>query len=189
MSTDVAAVDHSILGDIRANSGIAIWGGVFLVILGLLALGAPAVAGMSITLLVGISLIGGGVGQCLIAYRVGLFGRGLFAFLLGALTAILGAYMVMQPAAGLAALTLVLAAFFIASGILEFIAALSLRPAPGWAWMLFSALLSFVLGAIIWRQFPVSGTWAIGMLFGIRLLMSGWMLLFLGLAGRKLARA
>jgi uncharacterized membrane protein HdeD (DUF308 family) len=189
MSNDLAAVKPSVLGDIRANSGVAIWSGLFLIVLGVLALAAPAIAGMSITLLVGLSLLGGGLGQCFIAYRAGLFGRGLFAFLLGALTTLLGGYMVLQPAAGLEALTLLLAAFFIASGVLEFIAALSLRPAHGWGWMLFSALLSFVLGAIIWRQFPVSGTWAIGVLFGIRLLMSGWMLLFLGLAGKKLAKA
>ena len=53
----------------------------------------------------------------------------------------------------------------------------------GWDWMLFSALVSLALGLMIWAQFPLSGAWAIGALFGVRLIMTGWMFLFMDLAG------
>ena len=187
MTTQETQIPHGVLGDMQANSGTAIWSGALLIFMGLLAIAAPAIAGEAITILVGVALIAGGLGQSYMALRVGLFAKGLIAFVLGVLTAVVGAWLMLQPVAGLAALTLVLAGFFIAAGVLEFIAAFALRPGHGWGWMFGSAVLSFVLGILIWQQFPVSGTWALGTLFGLRLLMSGWMLLFLGLNGRKLA--
>jgi uncharacterized membrane protein HdeD (DUF308 family) len=32
---------------------------------------------------------------------------------------------------------------------------------------------------MLWRQFPVSGVWAVGTLFGIKMLFSGWTLVFI----------
>ena len=33
---------------------------------------------------------------------------------------------------------------------------------------------------MIWRQFPLSGAWAIGTLVGVRMIMSGWTLFAVG---------
>jgi uncharacterized membrane protein HdeD (DUF308 family) len=37
----------------------------------------------------------------------------------------------------------------------------------GWSWSLFSGVVSLALAIMIWRQFPVSGVWAVGTLAGI----------------------
>ena len=43
--------------------------------------------------------------------------------------------------------------------------------------MLFGGIVSLWLGIIIWRQFPLSGVWAIGILLGIKLFFIGLIIL------------
>jgi uncharacterized membrane protein HdeD (DUF308 family) len=42
------------------------------------------------------------------------------------------------------------------------------------------------LGIMIWRQWPYSGLWVIGLFVGIEMLLNGWSLVMLSLTGRKL---
>jgi len=86
----------------------------------------------------------------------------------------------------LAALTLILMAYLLATGILEIVVAFQLRPADGWGLELFSGAVTLLLGILLWRQFPLSGAWAIGILFGIKMVFSGWAFVFIGRAARKL---
>ena len=96
-----------------------------------------------------------------------------------------GMYLLTQPLEGLEAITLFLAAYFLATGVFELLAAMQMRPTPGWGWMLFNGLVTLVLGLIIWRQFPLSGVWAVGILFGLKLMMGGWWLVVLGRSAGK----
>ena len=80
-----------------------------------------------------------------------------------------------------------MSAWFVASGIIESIAALTARDVKGWGWILFSGVVSVLLGLMLWSQFPLSGVWAIGLLVGIRLLTAGWLLVVLGAAGARVA--
>ncbi len=66
------------------------------------------------------------------------------------------------------------------TSFLQLIAAMQIRPALGWGWMLLNGVITLALGFIIWQQFPVSGIWAVGILFGIKLIMSGWWLIIIG---------
>ena len=107
--------------------------------------------------------------------------------IIAVLMAIVGVYMIMNPAAALASLTIFLAAYLIVSGIFEALFAFQVKPAKGWGWELLNGIISILLGAMIWNQFPISGAWAIGILFGVKLLFSGWTLIMFGLAARGMA--
>ena len=169
-----------LLDAIKAHSRTAVIAGVVMLVCGLLSIAAPLAAGLSITVLVGLLMSVGGISQCVLAFHAGALGRGLLLFLIGAVTALTGFYLVSQPLAGLAAITLFLAAYFMVTGIFELIAAFQIRPLPGWSLMLFTGIVTLVLGILIWRQFPLSGIWAVGVLFGIKLAMSGWWLVVIG---------
>ena len=156
--------------------------GIALIILGLLALLAPLATGLSIAIMIGILLVVSGVVQLVLVFPARPLSRGIFLLLFALLSLVAGVYMIGQPGVALATLTLLLAVYFVATGILEFIAALQARPQPGWGWLAVSAVLSFLLGVMIWSQFPLSGAWAIGLLVGIRLLTAGWLLVVLGAA-------
>ena len=162
---------------IRKDAKAANWIGIFLLIAEILAVAAPFAAGISITLMVGVLLLLSGAGQILMVFRAGSFGEGIMLALLGLLSLVAGGYMITQPLAALATLTLFLAAYFIATGVLEVIAAFGARPAGGWGMLLFSGIVSVVLGGMIWQQFPLSGAWAIGVLIGVKLVIAGWALI------------
>jgi uncharacterized membrane protein HdeD (DUF308 family) len=172
---------------IRRNARVAVITGIIMVICGSLAVAAPLAAGVSVTLVVGTLLTIGGISQCVIAFSAGAFGQGLLVFLMGLISAGAGVFLITQPLAGLAAITLFLAAYFIVVGIIELVTALKIRPAAGWLWMLATGIVTLLLGLMIWRQFPVSGAWAVGLLFGIKLVMSGWWLILVGRGVRQAA--
>ena len=89
--------------------------------------------------------------------------------------------MISQPGAGLATITLILAVWFVVDGIWALVLALQWRPEKGWVWMLFNSVLGIVLGIMIYRQFPTSAAWLVGVLVGIRLFFAGWTMIALGL--------
>ena len=185
MDSNSLSIRNSLIQGIQENAGITKSIGIALLIIGFLAVCAPGVAGVSITVVVGLLLLVAGIGQCLLAFRVGAFGRGLPVFLMGALTLLVGIYMTGQPVAALASITLFLAFYFVITGIVEIVAAFNVKPAAGWGGMLFNAIVTLILGVMIWRQFPLSGIWAVGVLFGVKLISSGMALITLGAAVRK----
>ena len=160
--------------------------GVFLIVLGVLAIAAPAVAGVSLTLMLGVLAIAAGAAQTAFALRAR---RGLGPIVWGVVTILAGAYMVSRPGVALATLTLFLAAYFLVSGLFEIMLAFQVRPARGWGWTLFGGVVSMLLALMIWRQFPVSGLWAVGTLLGIKLIFSGWTILSLRAAVATVAEA
>ena len=167
---------------IQAHARVAVIAGLIMLLCGFLAVAAPLAAGVSITLLVGLLLTAGGIAQCLLAFRVGALGKSLLVLLVGMCTIFAGTFMLSQPIEGLEAITLFLAVYFLATGIFELIAAVQMRASAGWGWMLFNGVVTLILGLIIWRQFPLSGAWAVGILFGLKLIMGGWWLIMLGRA-------
>ena len=97
--------------------------------------------------------------------------------------------MASQPIAALASITLLLAAYFLATGVLAIIAALPIRPANGRVWTLANGVITLLLGLMLWKQWPLSGTWAVGVLFGVQLVSTGVALLAPGSGVRGIAKA
>jgi uncharacterized membrane protein HdeD (DUF308 family) len=182
-------MEGGLIEGLRQNAGWVTGIGILLLVMGILAIGSPLVTGMAITWTVGIFLILGGASQCLLAFRAGAFGRALLVFLTGLVTLIAGGFMVSQPVAALAPITLLLAAYFLATGVLAIIAGLQVRPANGWGWMLANGVITLLLGLMLWKQWPLSGAWAVGVLFGVQLVSTGVALLALGSAARGIAKA
>jgi len=187
MSEQTESPDAGLVDGIKKNAGLTVVIGIISVIAGLLAISSPLVAGVSITILVGAMLAVSGVSQCFLAFKAGAFGRGLMLFAVGVLMTIAGVYMMNQPVAGLATLTIILMSYLLATGVLEIIVAAQLKPADGWGLQLFNGIVTLLLGIMLWRQFPLSGAWAIGVLFGIKMIFSGWAFVFIGRNVKKLA--
>ena len=179
-SSEVAQVKSDLLDGIKSNARLAVITGIVMLICGLIAVFSPFVAGLSVTVIVGAMLLVSGASQCILAFQAGAFSKGLLIFIMGALTAVAGGYMVGQPVSGLAAITIFLAAYFVVTGVFELLGAFQIRGADGWGWMLFNGIITLALGVMIWRQFPVSGAWAIGTLFGIKMVFGGLALFQIG---------
>ena len=161
--------------------------GILMVIFGILAIGSPFVSGLAVAMYVGAMLFVGGIFRLIFAFKAQSLGSGIWAILVGFLTILAGLYMLGNPVLGLGMITLVLAVYFFIEGIFEIIYAFQVKPMIGGGWALFGGLVSLVLGIMIWRQFPVSGTWAIGILFGVHMLFTGMAMLGIGSAARSMA--
>ena len=174
----------SLISAISEHAKHAITCGTVLVIAGALAIFAPFITGLSLMVVLGVLLLIAGIAECLLAFRAGAFGRGLLIFVLGALTAIAGIWTLTQPLAALASV-LLLAVYFVVAGVVGLGGALSGPSEAGRGWLIFGGIVSILLGILLWKQFPVSGIWAVGTLVGIRLLMTGISLIGIGSAARK----
>jgi uncharacterized membrane protein HdeD (DUF308 family) len=182
MSQELQGVSAQIQERIREHAGVAITVGVVILIMGIMALGSPMVAGISVALMVGIVMIISGIAQFVFAFKAG---QGFWPYVLAVLSIVAGGYMAGNPAVAAATLTIFLAAYLLATGISEILLAFQMKPVRGWGWTLFSGVLSVLLGVMIWGQFPLSGVMAIGILLGFKLLFSGMTLITLGMAARK----
>ena len=69
--------------------------------------------------------------------------------------------------------------------VFELIAYFRVREERGSGWLLVNALTTLLLGGLIWVQWPSSSVWAIGILVGVNLLMTGISRLMFGLAARE----
>lgn len=172
----------------QGGGSMTVWG-VVTIILGIVAMMAPLMTGISITVLVGIILVAAGIARMVWAFGAASLGQGLLKFGLGGLTLLCGILMLARPVFALGTLTLFLAAYFVVDGIFEIVASFQLKPDSGWGWLLFGGIVSLALGVMIWREFPVSGAWAVGILVGVKLLFAGMQMVTVGSVVRSAASA
>ena len=171
----------------KRNATMLIILGVLTVILGVFAISTPFIAGLTVTVFIGFLLLSMGVLQVLAAFKAGNWGAGIAGTIIGVLSIFAGLFMLFRPVAGLATLTLVLAIYFVVDGISEILVAFKMRPEGGWGWMLFNGAIAVLLGIFLWRQWPFSGAYAIGILFGFHILFSGFTMIFVGSGARRIA--
>jgi uncharacterized membrane protein HdeD (DUF308 family) len=188
MTNGIEEVDQDMLSTLTKHAGLGMALGIGITIAGVLAVISPFVAGLSVTIAVGVLMLVSGVSRLFLAFKMGSFGRGLLMFLLGALTLVVGGYLIARPGMGLATLTLVLAVYLFVDGAFEIVYAFRLRPIKGWEWTLFSGVAALALGIMIWRQFPVSGMWAVGTIAGIHMIFAGSSMASLSRAARSDAK-
>jgi uncharacterized membrane protein HdeD (DUF308 family) len=159
--------------------------GVVLIILGVIAVAFPFMTTLAAKTFLGWLFLIGGVFQIIHAFSTQKWIAFFFNLLVGILYLFAGAWLAFFPLAGIVTLTVLLAAMFIAQGVLEVIMALRLRGLEGWMWVLVSGLIALAVGLMIFAQLPSSAIWAIGLLVGINMISSGLAYFFLAMASSR----
>jgi len=171
----------------KASGAVTLWG-ILTIILGVIAMGSPLITGLALAMIIGISLVAAGLMQTVYAFQAGSVGRGFLRLLFGGVTVLAGLSIIGQPGMALATLTLFLAIYFIVDGITTLIASSGVAGGQGKGLIIFNGIVTLVLGVMIWRGWPVSGAWAIGILVGVRLIFSGMTMMALGSVGREVSK-
>lgn len=174
-------------GFVKKASGWYIALAVVFIILAIMAIVEPGIAGLAVTLLVGWLLVFAGATHLIAMFSGGGAGRVIWQAIVGIIYVVGGIYFIAHPLLGLGTLTLVLAGILLAEAVLECIAYFRRRGENGSGWLLVNALVTLLLAGLIWMHWPASSVWAIGTIVGVNLLMTGISRLMLGLAARKLA--
>jgi len=175
----------TIARDVRESTTWSIVLSVLMMVSGVLAVLIPPIAGLAVTLGFGWLLIFAGALHLGFAWRgdraASVIGELLLALLYGAV----GFYTLGRPVAGLASLTLVVALYLVAKGLLEGTIAFKLRPLPGSGWLLFDGVLTLAIAVMIGAAWPASTAWAVGVLVGVALFTSGLARLMVSVAVRR----
>jgi uncharacterized membrane protein HdeD (DUF308 family) len=200
MGADVMAITvernrDSLTEGNRPRVTSAVWGGLFVIgalmtVLGVVALGAAFLTSLVTAIFFGALLAITGIGEIIAALRVRRReGRPFWLYLLsGVLSTVVGLFVLVYPAAGLAALTLMLAGYFFASGLFHAITSVMDRY-ERWGWDFLYGAISIVLGIIVMARWPVSAVWLVGTLVGIGILFRGVALMAGSLTLRRALRA
>jgi uncharacterized membrane protein HdeD (DUF308 family) len=153
----------------------------------MMAIFSPLAAGVFAVYIVAWTAIINGVVQVIYGFRTYSGGKMLLEVFLGLLYLAAGVFILTHPAKGLLALTLVIASFLLIYGVFALVLAFQLKPSRGWGWVLFDAIVTVLLGVLIWAHWPINSAWVVGTLLGISFISSGLSRVMLSLAVRKVA--
>ncbi len=154
--------------------------GLIIAILGVLAVIFPFVTGLSLAILLGAILIIGALVHVSHAFSAGSPRNVLGQVILAVLYGFAGIAFMANPVVGLATLTLLAIGFLLVDGIVEIAWGLRSRGQPGAMWLLTSGGISLLLAGFLWLRFPTNAIWAIGVLLGVNLLVTGVSMVLVG---------
>ena len=121
----------------------------------------------------GVLLMVAGIATMIGAFSAGKW-DGLLMHLLAGIFYVLAGFLITErPLAATAGLTLLLAGMFIVLGVFRIVVALMIR-FPSWGWSLLNGVVTLLAGMVIYRHFPQSALWVVGLLVGLEMLFSGW---------------
>jgi uncharacterized membrane protein HdeD (DUF308 family) len=160
--------------------------GIICLLLGAGALLIPAVASVAVAILLGwLFVIGGAVG--LATTIMGRSAPGFAWSLVSSLvTVAAGVFLIGWPLSGVISLTLVLAAYLAADGVISIFFAIAHRRqlTRRWGWLFLNGVLDLAMAAIIFVVLPGSAYWVLGVLIGIDFLFAGASLIAIAMAAR-----
>jgi uncharacterized membrane protein HdeD (DUF308 family) len=188
-SDDARQLREALGAAVRRHWVVFLSEGIVLVVLGMLALLAPAIASVAATVFFGWILLLSGVAGLIATLRARR-APGFWWSLLSALVGIVAGLLLLGwPLQGTLSLTAVLIAFLLVEGGVTVMYALEHRAALSgrWGWMLASGILDVALGVLLFVGLPGTALWALGLLVGLNMLFGGWALIVMALHARRTA--
>jgi uncharacterized membrane protein HdeD (DUF308 family) len=158
--------------------------GLVSVVVGFLAISSVFIATMASVFVFGWLLLIEGFAQLFQGIMVRNWRGFALHLLAAALYLIVGLFLLEDPIQAAAVITLLLAANFFVSGLLRIILPLVMK-FPSWPWVLLNGVVNLILGIMIFRGWPESSLWVIGLFVGIDLLLHGWSSIILALTVRQ----
>jgi len=160
--------------------GWLIFGGVVSLLVGFFAIGAPGLFSVVLTQFLGALLLVLGVAGVFQA----LFGKNTAHRVLSLLSAVVrgaaGAALFFLTGDGMAILTLILAAVFVAEGLFCVATSFGMKSNPAWIWLFLNGVVALILGGMIFAKWPSDAAWMIGLLYGIQSIFTGFALMMVG---------
>ncbi|MFB2769905.1 HdeD family acid-resistance protein [Pelatocladus sp. BLCC-F211] len=175
----------NISDNINKNDNRSLWMGIILTVLGIIAIALPVVSTIFAETWVAVILISAGFAKLFYAYNTRDQGGFVWKILLSGLYIATGVMLFIYPRTGILTLTLLLGSFLLTEGVFELILAFKLRPQQNWTWVLTDGIITLILGAMIWFQWPFNAPWLLGTLVGVSVLFTGVSRVMLSLNGRS----
>jgi len=171
--TDITFPTSILFRRLKSASRGLLWLGLAMLVLGIAAVIFPLASTLAVTLLVGSVLLISGI--LTLAGAFSIHGTGPFfgALLLALLSIAAGIFVLFNPLAGAASLTLFLGFIFMLEGAFELLLAFEMRPHGGWGGMVFSGIASILVAVLIAAGWPAISAVALGILLGVNFISTG----------------
>lgn len=166
---------------VRKNWGWFLTLGVLLVALGCGIIGSSFYATIFSIILLGVFLLCAGIVQIVQAFMARKWSGLFLSLLIGIFYIVAGFFCVVRPASAAIGITLWIATFLFVVGMFRMLTSLILR-FDHWGWVFFNGLVTFLLGAMIYADWPLSGLWVIGLFVGVDMILSGWSWIILSIS-------
>jgi uncharacterized membrane protein HdeD (DUF308 family) len=149
--------------------------GVLLIVLGVASLVLPWAAALAAALVFGWILVLSGILGVVGAFAARARLHPGWSLVSGLIALVVGGLMLWAPLAGAIGLTLLLAAYLAADGVVLIVLALDQRRrrSPRWGWLLFSAIADLLLAVAIVALSPFTAPMVLGVVVGIDLILAG----------------
>ncbi len=163
--------------------------GITMVVLGSIAISWACLTSITVaaTWLFGFVMLAGGIAEIVNAFSVSRWSGMLVHLLIGVLYVVVGFMIIDHPLDSAINLTRIIAVFLIVGGVFRMMSALAQR-FPGWGWVLLNGGITLMMGLMIYKNWPSSGLWFIGLYLGIDMIFNGWAWIMLALGLRKISQ-
>lgn len=187
-STMLTGAIETAMQQARANWGWLVAAGVCSVVVGGLAIAAPLASSLAVETVIAIACAVGGIAWIVSSFKTRTWSGLATRMAIGVVQLAVGFVLLLNPIVGLVSITLLIATFFAADGVLRIVAAVQNRTnIRGWGWIVASGVITVVFAGMIASQLPAAALVLIGVLTGINLLMSGFIQIAFGVAAKRLA--
>jgi uncharacterized membrane protein HdeD (DUF308 family) len=159
--------------------------GIALILLGAVALAIPFVVTVTSVLFTGWLLVVAGAMQTIHGFWRRAWSGFFLDLLTGVLYLVVGFMFIDRPLEAVEAVTLIMAAALMFVGAMRVFVALSSN-FHHWVWLLINGVISLALGLLIFRGWPESSYFIIGLFIGIDMVFYGWALVMLAMGVREL---
>ncbi len=162
--------------------------GMVFMLIGVLAIMLPGPFSIGIELVIGwlITLVGIVMGLRAITSHTG--PEIAYSAITALFALFIGVWMLVFPHQGVVTITVLLIFFFLIGGLFEVALAFMMRPFPSWKWIFVSGLTGILVGVILLSAWPEATAWAIGLLFGVNMMMTGMSMAMMALSLKQSAR-
>lgn len=157
--------------------------GILLILLGSGVIGSSYYATIFSMILFGVFLISAGIVQVVQAFLARKWSGVFLSLFLGLLYLVTGFLCLMRPETAAISITLWISAFCLIVGLFRMLTSIIIR-FDQWGWVFFNGLVTFLLGLMIYADWPLSGLWVIGLFIGVDLILAGWSWVILSLTSR-----
>ena len=172
MSATLMNLSADEINTLRTNWGWSLAAGILVTIIGAVAMIHSVTATFVSLATLAWLMIFAGIALAVHGIRTHKWSGFLLDLFGGAMIITAAIVLLRNPVAGVLAVTMMLAVYFIVSGIGETIGGFAGRyRSTGWA--LFDGVISIILGGILLASWPVSGLWFLGFAVGLKLFFLG----------------
>ncbi len=163
--------------------------GILLIILGVAAMVVPVLSNAGIAVILGTVILMSGLGGLAATFHTEGAPGTVLSLCSSILGILVGTLLLLHPVDGITSLTLILVAFLVTEGALSTRFAIEHRQqlSGRWYWMLASGALDWSLGVALLVSLRTIAQWALNSAIALDLIVGGWALVGMALAGREAA--